>query len=126
MVQFTEEVILPQKILESLKINISGSVVMHIGIVHPSSEGKKVVSIEYQAERSEGEGELFLIAAEVRAKWQIQDIGLYRRMGKLNLGDAILVAAVAAPHRREAFEACMEAVERMRNMVSVKKEEIVA
>jgi len=48
------------------------------------------------------------------------------KIGKLNLGDAILVAAVAAPHRREAFEACMEAVERMRNMVSVKKKEIVA
>jgi molybdopterin synthase catalytic subunit len=56
----------------------------------------------------------------------MQDIALCRRIGKLNLGDAILVAAVAAPHRREAFEACMEAVERMRNMVSVKKKEILA
>jgi molybdopterin synthase catalytic subunit len=81
---------------------------------------------EYQVDRKEGEPELARIAAEIQALWEIQDIALCRRMGKLNLGDAILVAAVAAPHRRETFEACMEAVERMRNMVSVKKKEILA
>jgi molybdopterin synthase catalytic subunit len=46
-------------------------------------------------------------------------------VGKLNLGDVILIAAVGAPHRKEAFEACEYAVECMRNMKSVRKKEIL-
>jgi molybdopterin synthase catalytic subunit len=108
-----------------MKSDRSGSLVIHIGVVRLSSEGKKVVSIEYQAEKFEGEKELFQIAAEIRGRWEIQDIALCRRTGRLDLGEAILVAAIAASHRREAFEACEQAVERMRKMVSVKKKEIL-
>ena len=125
MIAIIEEPILPQQVLDSLKISASGSVVMHIGIVRPSLQGKSVVSIEYKAARSEGQQELSRIAAEIRASCEIEDIALCRRTGKFNLRDAILAAAVAAPHRKEAFKACGQAVERMRNMASVKKKETV-
>lgn len=96
---------------------------MHIGIVRPSSEGKKVSSIEYQMEKEGAECELRQIVVDIKGKWQIQDIALLRRMGKLALGEIILIAAVAAPHRKEAFEACQYAIERLRGMISVKKRE---
>ncbi len=125
MIAIIEEPILPQQVLDSLKISASGSVVMHIGIVRPSSQGKRVVSIEYKAARSEGQQELSRIAAEIRASYEIEDIALCRRTGKLNLRDAILVPAVAAPDHKEAFKACEQAVERMRSMASVKEKETV-
>ena len=125
MVKITDKPLLPQEILDSLQTNESGSVVLHIGIVRPSSEGRRVLSVEYQADRSEGEQELSLITAEARAGWEIQDIALCRRVGKLNLGEVILVAAVAAPHHEQAFEACKQVVERTRTMASVKKREIL-
>ena len=125
MIKITDEPLLPQGIVQSLQTDESGSVVLHIGIVRPSSEGRRVVSIECQADRSDGEQELSLITAEVRAGWEIQDIALCQRVGKLNLGEVILVAAVAAPHHEQAFEACKQAVERTRTMASVKKREIL-
>lgn len=124
-VKMTDKPLLPQEILNNLQTDESGSVVLHIGVVRPSSEGKRVVSIEYQADRSEGEQELSLITAEVQAGWEIQDIVLCRRVGKLNLGEVIMVAAVAAPHHEQAFEACKQAVERTRTMASVKKKEVL-
>ena len=125
MVKVTEVLFSPQLLLDSLRTDSSGSIVTHLGIVRPDSSGRKVLSIEYEADVNASERELSNIADEILTKWGIQDIALYRRVGKLNLGDVILIAAVGAPHRKEAFEACNYAVECMRNMKSVRKKEIL-
>jgi molybdopterin synthase catalytic subunit len=125
MVKVTEKFVPPQLLLDSLKTDSSGSIVMHLGIVRPDSNGRRVVSIEYEADINAAERELSHIVNEILTKWTIQDIVLCRRRGRLDLGDVILMVAVAAPHRKEAFEACEYAVERMRNMDSVKKKEIL-
>jgi len=125
MIKVSEKLISPQLLLDSLKTDSSGSIVMHLGIVRPDSDGRKVVSIEYDADINAAEKELLHIANEIRSKWEVQDIALYRRKGQLNLGDVILIAAVAAPHRKGAFEACDYAVECMRSMKSVRKKEIL-
>jgi molybdopterin synthase catalytic subunit len=125
MIRVTEKFVSPQLLLDSLKTDSSGSVVMHLGVVRPDSNGRRVVSIEYEADINAAERELSHIVNEILTKWTIQDIALCRRRGRLDLGDVILMVAVAAPHRKEAFEACEYAVERMRNMDSVKKKEIL-
>ena len=125
MVKVTEKFVSPWLLLDSLKTDSSGSIVMHIGIVRPDSNGRRVVSIEYEADINAAERELSHIVNEILTKWKIQDIALCRRRGRLDLGDVILIVAVTAPHRKEAFEACEYAVECMRNMDSVKKKEIL-
>jgi molybdopterin synthase catalytic subunit len=125
MVKVTEALVSPQLLLDSLRTDSSGSIVMHLGIVRPDSNRRKVVSIEYEADINTSERELSNIANEILTKWEIQDIALCRRVGRLDLGDLILMVAVAAPHRKEAFEACEYAVERMRSMKSVRKKEIL-
>lgn len=125
MVKVTEALISPQPLLDCLETNSSGSIVMHLGIVRPDSNGRKVVSIEYEADINASERELSHIANEILTKWEIQDIALCRRIGRLDLGDLILMVAVASPHRKEAFEACEYAVERMRSMQSIRKKEIL-
>ena len=122
MIKVTEALVSPQLLLEGLKSNSSGSIVTHLGIVRPDSQGRRVVSIEYEMDQRAAEKELSHIAKEIMTKWKIQDIALYRRTGRLNLGDVILMAAIAAPHRKEA---CEYAVECMRKMKSVKKKEIL-
>ncbi len=125
MIKVTEEGVSPQLLLDSLRTDSSGSVVTHLGVVRPDSNGRKVVSIEYEADINASEKELSNIAGEILGKWKIQDIALCRRIGRLDLGDAILMAAVASPHRKEAFEACEYAVECMRSMKSIRKKEIL-
>jgi len=125
MIKVTEKFVSPQLLLDSLKTDSSGSVVMHLGVVRPDSNGRRMVSIEYEADINAAERELSHIVNEILTKWTIQDIALCRRRGRLDLGDVILMVAVAAPHRKEAFEACEYAVECMRNMDSVKKKEIL-
>ena len=126
MIQINAEPVSPQQVLANLKTSNAGSVVIHLGVVRPVSEGKKVVSIEYQADRQMAEGELSSIASEIQGRWQIDDVALCRRTGQLNFGEIILVAAVAAPRHKAAFQACQFAVEQMKNMASIKKRELLA
>ena len=125
MIKVTETSVSPQVLLDSLRTDSSGSIVTHLGVVRPDSNGRKVVSIEYEADTNASERELSNIAIEISAKWKIQDIALCRRIGRLDLGDTILMVAIASPHRKEAFEACEYAVECMRSMKSVRKKEIL-
>jgi len=82
-----------------------------------------VSCIEYEMEGNAAEKELLHIENETMTKFQIQDVALCRKTGRLNLGEVILMAVISAPHRKEAFEACEFAVKQMRNMTSVKKRE---
>lgn len=124
MFRITDKPVSPQEASESLKTDISGSVVTHFAILRPSSEGPRLIAMEYEVSQKTAEEELSRIESELRSRWQIQDVGLWRRAGRLGMGEIILIAAVSAPHRREAFEACEYAVERLRGMISVKKREI--
>ena len=126
MLQVTDQPISPEQVLASMKVSGSGSVVLHVGVVRPFSEGKKVTSIEYLVERKEAERELAAMSSEIKTQWEIEDIALCRRAGQLNFGETILVVAVSAPRHKAAFDACQGAVERMKKMKSVTKREVFA
>ena len=124
MIKISKTPFLPQQVIDALQTKASGSVVVHAALVRPSSEGQELAAIEYEMDNGDATKELAQIEKNIRTEWAIQDIALWRRTGKLILGDIILVAAVSSPHRKEAFTACEKAVEQMRNMTSVKKREI--
>ena len=126
MILITGEPVSPQQVVTNLKNDNSGSLVMHVGVVRPFSEGKKVIAIEYQINRQEAERELSDLASEIHTKWEIDDIALCRRAGQLNFGEVILIAAVSAARHKAAFQACQFAVEKMKNMASVTKKELFA
>jgi molybdopterin synthase catalytic subunit len=126
MLQVTDQPISPEQVLASMKVNGSGSVVLHVGVVRPFCEGKKVTSIEYLVERKEAERELAAMASEIKGLWEIEDMALCRRAVRLNFGETILIVAVSAPRHKAAFEACQGAVERMKKMKSVTKREVFA
>ncbi len=124
MILISDRPLVLQKILANLKTGNSGSLVFHVGVVRPFSEGKQVASIEYQIFKDGGEEELTEIVSQVCDRWEIDDIVLCRRTGQLNFGEIILIAAVSAARHKRAFEACQFAVEQMKIMKSVKKTEI--
>ena len=126
MIQISAEPVSPQQVLANLKTSNAGSVVIHVGVVRPFSEGKKVISIEYQADRQMAERELSSLTSEIQGKWEIDDLALCRRTGRLNFGEVILVAAVAAHRHKAAFQACQFAVEQMKHMTSITKRELFA
>lgn len=101
----------------------AGAVVTFLGVVRRQSRGQIVEYLEYQAYAPMAELQLSRVAAEVREQWGAA-CAMMHRVGRLEVGEASLAVAVAAPHRKEAFEACAYAVNRVKAVVPVWKKEV--
>jgi len=52
------------------------------------------------------EREIARIAAEAARRWSLTGVTIIHRIGRLELGERIVLVAVASSHRGAAFEAC--------------------
>jgi molybdopterin synthase catalytic subunit len=68
------------------------------------------------------ERELERIAAAAFERWGAR-LAILHRVGRVPVGEASLVVAAAAPHRREAFEACAFAVDEIKKQAPIWKVE---
>ncbi len=101
----------------------AGAVVTFLGTVRNNSQGHEVKYLEYQCYKPMAEREMRRIAHEVHERWGVV-CSMSHRVGRLYVGEASVVVAVAAPHRKEAFAACHYAVERLKESVPVWKKEV--
>ena len=122
MIEVTESAIDVAAAFEKLNKAGVGSTVLHVGVVKPDPKGKKSAGITFRP-RPGIEDELAELEGHLRNNFNLIDVVLIRRMGTLKVGDLILVAAVAAHDRDNAFKACREAVERFKKMENLEKEE---
>src|SRR5699024_10342925 len=88
--------------------------------------GRQVVRLEYSAHPS-AEQVMADVAAEVAAQSSgVRALAASHRIGTLHIGDAALVAAVAADHRREAFTTCAYLVDTIKARLPVWKHQFFA
>ena len=125
MVELTETAIEPLRIFQRLSSQGAGSVVVHFGVVKPVAEDQRTRGIRF-APDGDLMGELRALETELRAKWELCDVLLVRRMGELPVGEIILAAAISAPGREAAFGACRDAVEGFKKMKRLRKQELFA
>jgi molybdopterin synthase catalytic subunit len=100
-----------------------GAVLTFEGTVRDHNEGSPVSSIDYDAYPEMALEVLSGIREEVEARHPGVRLALAHRTGLLQLGEASVVVACAAPHRREAFAACRLAMDRIKEAVPVWKHE---
>ena len=112
------------KIGESLKASSDGAVLTFEGIVRDNNLGRNVLFLEYEAYPDMAESVLRKIGRETLEDFDVGSIALWHRTGRLEIGETSLVVAVASPHRRAAFDACREAVEKVKALAPVWKREV--
>ncbi len=100
-----------------------GAVVTFIGTVRDNNEGQEVVALEYEAYGEMAEAEMARIGSEMCEKWGLHGIAMRHRIGKLDVGEISVIIAASSSHRREAFEACSEALDLLKERVPVWKKE---
>jgi len=127
LIEITQGPIHPELSINKVRKRSYGAVVTFVGSVRDlSSGGKKALFLENDVSSMElAQRELQRIADEIRARWQLEDVAICHRMGRLRVGEVTLVVAVAAPHRQEAFEACQYAVDRFKQVVPRWEKEIL-
>jgi molybdopterin converting factor subunit 1 len=120
----TQEPLDPQRLANLVRRDESGALALFCGVVRNHSQGRRVLYLEYDAYPSMAVKKMRQVAEDVRARWDITDMAINHRIGRLEVGETSLLVAVSAPHRREAFEACHYAVDRIKEIVPVWKKEV--
>jgi molybdopterin synthase catalytic subunit len=100
-----------------------GAVVTFVGTVRDNNEGRDVIALEYESYSDMAEAEMERIGLEMVEKWGLHGIAMRHRVGKLAVGEISVVIAASSPHRQEAFEACSEALDLLKERVPVWKKE---
>lgn len=124
MIEITEKPISPERVIDKVKSDSSGCVVTYIGLIRDHSDGKPVLSVEYQDSKGNAAILLQEIASEAKRRWQIENIAISHRIGKLEVGEINLVIAIASAHRSEGFAACQYAIDQFKLRLPTKKTEI--
>lgn len=100
-----------------------GAISVFIGTVRNNKDGKRVKGIFYDAYKKMADKNLKKIAEEIEERWKTKRISIVHRIGKLKVGEVSVVIAIGTPHRKEAFEACRYAIERIKEYLPIWKQE---
>jgi molybdopterin synthase catalytic subunit len=104
----------------------AGAVVGFAGVIRDHDGGRSVLRLEYSAHPS-AQSTLAEVLAEVAQHADgVRAVAASHRVGALAVGEAALVAAVAADHRQAAFETCARLVDTVKARLPVWKHQFFA
>ena len=101
----------------------NGAAVLFVGTVRDVNDGRAVTGIEYAAYADMADRELGAIVAEACDRWRTPHVVVEHRVGRLAVGDASVVIAVAHPRRAQAYEASRYIIEELKRRVPIWKRE---
>jgi molybdopterin synthase catalytic subunit len=81
--------------------------------------------LNYEAYTEMAERKLAEIGEEIQQRWpKVEVVSILHRTGRLEIGEPSVLIAVATPHRGDGcFEACRYAIERLKAVVPIWKQE---
>jgi MoaE-MoaD fusion protein len=100
-----------------------GGRVSFVGAVRAESRGRRVVRLEYECYGPMALDQMVAIGARVGEAHGAR-LAILHRLGVLQIADLAVVVCAAAPHRKEAFRACEEAIDTLKAEVAIWKKEI--
>lgn len=102
-----------------------GAVAVFLGVARADgSGGRKVAHLEIEAYEENANIEIERICREVSEKHGVSYVGIWHLYGRFRPGEPVVLVAVSARHRSEAFNALREAVERYKTEPALFKKEV--
>ena len=123
LVRLTDQPLDPTEALSFVADAGAGGTVLFSGTVRDHSQAGDVTGLEYEAWAEEAERRLRAIAGEMLERWPVRRVAILHRTGHLEVGEISVLVCCSAPHRAEAFEACRDGIERIKEDVPIWKKE---
>jgi len=100
-----------------------GAIVTFLGVVRGFSRGRNVFELEYEVYHEMALKTLEEIRREAIERFNVKDVFIIHRFGRLKVGERIVLIVVGASHRKEAFEACSFCIDEIKRKVPIWKKE---
>jgi MoaE-MoaD fusion protein len=122
----TREKVDSKQLAHALQRGEDGAVVVFEGVVRDNTKGRATTHLEYECYEALAIQQIARIGGEIAARFPIGRIGMIHRLGRLDVGETSVAVVTTAPHRRPAFEAALEGINRLKREVPIWKKEYFA
>jgi len=100
-----------------------GAIVNFEGVVRNNTKGRSTRYLDYECYEPMAIKVMSEIGREIAATQAIGSIAMVHRLGRMQIGETSVAVIVTAPHRRPAFEAALEGINRLKRLVPIWKKE---
>jgi molybdopterin synthase catalytic subunit len=102
----------------------AGAIATFVGTTRIESRGRTVEHLDYEAYEGMAEGVMAEIAGSLKERYDVCEIAIHHRTGRVDIGEPSVVIAVSAPHRQDALAACRDAIDTLKEQVPLWKKEV--
>ena len=103
-----------------------GATVTLDGYVRQFTKGRETLHLVYEAYEPMALKEMEKLIEQAKRDFEISNVGIVHRLGRLEIGETSVVISVAAPHRKAAFAACEWIIRELKQTVPIWKKEVFA
>jgi molybdopterin converting factor subunit 1 len=100
-----------------------GAMIVFEGVVRNNTKGRSTLFLDYECYEQMAILQMARIGREIAAQFAIGRFGMIHRLGRLEIGEASVSIIATAPHRKPAFEAALEGINRLKREVPIWKKE---
>ena len=110
-------------VVDEVRSPQAGAIATFIGTTRRHSRGRTVLHLDYEAYEEMAEQVMREIAEELKSRYDLCEIAIHHRTGRVDIGEASVMIAVSAPHRQDALAACKDAIDTLKSRVPLWKKE---
>lgn len=123
MIRLQTEPIDYPALTEAVRHHNAGAVCIFLGTVREFTGTEQTSALTYEAHPILAPQLLAQVESETRNRWPVQEIMLVHRTGYLGLGEISVAVVVSTGHRKDAFAACQYAIDRLKEIVPIWKQD---
>jgi molybdopterin synthase catalytic subunit len=122
----TEDPLEPRALAERLQTGEDGAVITFEGVTRNNTKGRVTRYLDYECYAPMALAKMREIGRDLLAKHAVRAIGFVHRVGRLEVKEASVIIVVCSPHRKAAYDASLEAINRLKTVVPIWKKEYFA
>ncbi len=122
--RLSEEPLDPAAVIREAQSDGAGAVAAFVGTTRVRSRGRAVHYLEYEGYAGMAEKVMAELAEELKQRYDLCEVAIAHRTGRVEIGGLSVVIAVSAPHRQDALAACRDAIDRLKEIVPLWKKEV--
>jgi molybdopterin synthase catalytic subunit/molybdopterin converting factor small subunit len=120
----SEEPLSLDRAVDEVRDERAGAIATFTGTTRATSRGRDVVHLDYEAYEGMAEQVMAEIARGLTERYDLCAVAVHHRTGRVTIGETSVVIAVSAPHRADAFAACRDAIDQLKERVPLWKKEV--
>ena len=110
-------------IARTLLAGEDGALITFEGVVRNNTKGRSTRFLDYECYETMAVKMMAQIGLEIATSLAISRIAMIHRLGRMEIGEASVSIIVTAPHRKPAFAAALEGINRLKRLVPIWKKE---